>query len=158
MSVARAHTWATDTTFCHTLISNLLQAVKTLHQKSMNESVKKKILLAEDDDSMRRFVEVILQQAGFEVFAAEDGLAAMQIALETEIDALVADAIMPNLSGFDLCRMINGNPGDKKIPSIVLSGLERKSTDDSTENVADVFLMKDAKLKENLIAALAKLL
>ncbi|MEO8074082.1 MAG: response regulator [Acidobacteriota bacterium] len=65
---------------------------------------KKKILLAEDDDSMRRFVEVILQKANYDVIATKDGLAAMKAALENEIDAVVADAVMSNMTGYDLCR------------------------------------------------------
>lgn len=124
----------------------------------MLENGKKKILLAEDDDSMRRFIEIILTQAGFSVLTAQDGLEAMQIAFETEIDAVVADAIMPNLTGFDLCRMINSDSVKEKIPCIILSGLEKQKSEKSTEAIADVFLMKDTKLKQNLLAALKKLI
>ena len=42
-------------------------------------SPKTKILLAEDDASMRRFIEITLQRDGYEVVSAEDGLAAMKI-------------------------------------------------------------------------------
>ncbi len=112
---------------------------------------KKKVLLAEDDSSMRRFIEITLQKAGFEVLAAEDGLTAMQMALETKIDALVADAIMPNMSGYDLCRLLR----DQKIPCIILSGLEENGANDG---LADVFLTKDTNLKDELLAALEKLL
>ena len=112
---------------------------------------KKKVLLAEDDASMRRFIEVILQKADFEVLTAEDGLTAMQIALETEIDAVVADAIMPNMSGYDLCRMIRA----RKIPCIILSGLDENN---SESDLADVFLTKDTNLKEQLLTALQKIL
>lgn len=111
---------------------------------------KKKVLLAEDDSSMRRLIEITLQKAGFEVLAAEDGITAMQLALETEVDVLVADAIMPNMSGFDLCRMLRG----RKIPCIILSGL---ADNNGGDELADVFLTKDTNLKEELLAALDKL-
>lgn len=124
----------------------------------MIENQKKKILLAEDDDSMRRFVEVILQNADYEVLTAEDGLAAMEIGLKNEIDAVVADAIMPNLSGYDLCRMISANAAGKKIPCIILSGLANENPDDPNENLADAFLLKDTNLKQNLLATLENLL
>jgi CheY-like chemotaxis protein len=117
----------------------------------MTLSEKKKVLLAEDDSSMRRFIEIILQKAGFDVLTAEDGLIAMQIALEAEIDAIVADAIMPNMSGYDLCRMLR----TRKIPCIILSGLAENNSD---TDLADVFLTKDTNLKEQLLAALEKLL
>lgn len=112
---------------------------------------KKRILLAEDDSSMRRFIEITLQKAGFEVLAAEDGLAAMQIAMDSEIDAIVADAIMPNMSGYDLCRMLRG----RQIPCIILSGLAENN---ANGELADVFLMKDTNLKDELLSALEKLL
>ena len=121
----------------------------------MSKTAKKMILLAEDDDSMRRFVEIILKKAGYEVLTAEDGLAALPIALETEIDAVVADAIMPNLSGYDLCRMLRGNAEKKHLPLIILSGLAENNPDNK---LADAFLSKDTNLKENLIAALQNLL
>jgi CheY-like chemotaxis protein len=112
---------------------------------------KKKVLLAEDDASMRRFIEITLQKAGFEVLTAEDGLAAMQIALATEIDVIVADAIMPNMSGYDLCRMLR----ERQIPCIILSGLAENNAED---HLADVFLTKDTNLKDQLLATLEKLL
>ncbi len=124
----------------------------------MTEVEKKVILLAEDDDSMRRFVEVLLKKAGFKVITAEDGLIAMQFALETKVDAVVTDVIMPNLSGFDLCRMINGDPHKDRIPCILLSGLEQKSSESLSDEIADVYLAKDADLKTNLINSLNKLL
>lgn len=112
---------------------------------------KKRVLLAEDDASMRRLIEITLQKAGFDVLTAEDGLAAMQIALETEIDVIVADAIMPNMSGYDLCRMMRS----RRIPCIILSGLAENN---ANGDLADVFLTKDTNLKEELLSALEKLL
>ncbi len=123
----------------------------------MTASKKKKILLAEDDDSMRRFVEIILRQAGYEVLLAEDGLQAMQIALENKINAVVADAIMPHLSGYDLCRMLRGNVENKDIPFTILSGLAQENIGES-EYLADAYLAKNANLKENLISTLEKLI
>ncbi|HEY0427718.1 MAG TPA: response regulator [Pyrinomonadaceae bacterium] len=118
----------------------------------MTSPKKKKILLADDDASMRRFLEIVLQKANYEVIAAEDGLSAMQIALATEIDVVVADAIMPNLTGYDLCRMLRANPDKKEIPLVILSGLEQKNNDDC---LADVYLVKSANLKEELLETLA---
>lgn len=113
----------------------------------------KRILFAEDDDSMRRFVEVILRKENYEVLSAEDGLKAMKIALENDFDAVVADAVMPNMSGFDLCRMLRQNPDKKDIPMIILSGLEQNTGGENC--IADVYLLKDDNLKENLTKTLS---
>lgn len=124
----------------------------------MAEPTKKRVLLAEDDYSMRRFIEITLQQAGYEVLAAEDGLEATRIALENEIDVVIADAIMPNLSGYDLCRMLRANPEKSHIPLVILSGLEPAGPDKPAEHIADIFLTKGTDLKETLLSGLTSLL
>ena len=119
---------------------------------------KLKILLAEDDASMRRFLEVTLQKIGYETVLTEDGLAAMQIALAKKFDAVIADAVMPNLTGHDLCRMLRQNPDFKEIPLIILSGLEQEITKNAENDCADAYLVKSANLKEELSATLSRLI
>ncbi len=119
---------------------------------------KKKILLAEDDDSMRRFIEVILQKADYDVIATEDGLAAMKAAIENEIDAVVADAVMPNMTGYDLCRMLRQNPDKKNIPIIILSGLDQNETADKNSCLADAYLMKEENMTAEITKTLSNLL
>lgn len=121
-------------------------------------SLKTKILLAEDDAAMRRFLEITLQRDGYEVTSAEDGLAAMKIALSETFDAVIADAVMPNLTGHDLCRMLRQNSGYKTSPLIILSGLEHEILANAGQECADVYLVKGANLKEELATSLAKII
>lgn len=132
----------------------------TVKNSAKNERIcdKKKILLAEDDDSMRRFLEVTLQKAHYDVISTEDGLNAIKAALENEIDAVVADAVMPNMTGYDLCRMLRQNPDKKHIPLIILSGLNQNDSTDFKDCLADAYLMKGNNLNETLIKTLANLL
>lgn len=63
-----------------------------------------KILLAEDDDSMRSFLAAALKRAGHEVQDYEDGETALS-ALEREVfDLLLTDIVMPGLDGIELAR------------------------------------------------------
>lgn len=123
---------------------------------SMSEknSPKLKILLAEDDSAMRRFLEITLQRAGFEVKSAEDGLAAMQISLSEKFDAVITDAVMPNLSGHDLCRILRNDENFKDVPIIILSGLEQETANHGKPEGASLYLLKGAKLKDELIEKL----
>lgn len=127
-------------------------------QMSSKKSPKLKVLLAEDDASMRRFLEITLQRAGYEVTSAEDGLAAMKIALGEAFDAVVADALMPNLTGHDLCRILRNNPQFKTVPLIILSGLEQEISANVEQDCADAYMVKGAKLKEELTSRLTKLI
>ncbi len=126
----------------------------------MNEErfSKLKILLAEDDASMRRFLQITLQKSGYEIVLAEDGLAAMKIALSEKFDAVVTDAVMPNLTGHDLCRILRQNPDFVQIPLIILSGLEQEISANAENECADSYLVKSADLKEKLTENLSRLL
>jgi two-component system, chemotaxis family, sensor kinase CheA len=115
---------------------------------------KTKILLADDDKSFRRFVEIILQRANYQVLTADDGLSALQIAQENKVHAVIADAIMPNLTGFDLCRILRENPVYQNIPFIILSGYEN----DSENHLADAYLLKENNLTNSLLKTLSNLL
>lgn len=127
-------------------------------EKNLKKSSLKKILLAEDDASMRRFLEITLQRLNYEVLSAEDGLAAMKIAIENDIDGIVADAVMPNLTGYDLCRMLRQNDSKKNVPFIILSGFEKKDSDDADSFLADAYLTKDNDITEKLEETLSRFL
>ncbi len=124
--------------------------LSSLFKMKKEVSEKKKILLAEDDNSLRRYIEVVLQKAGYEVLTAEDGLSAMKIVLSNEIGAIVSDDLMPNLTGSELYRTLNQMPQKKEIPFILLSGKPY-----AEEKSAKYFLIKDDKLNEKLIETLS---
>lgn len=110
-------------------------------------------MLAEDDASVRRFLEVILRRAGYDVASAEEGASALQTALSEKFDACVFDAIMPNLSGYELCRIFKQHPDLKDIPLVILSGRESEECAE-----ADAYLIKTAHLQDELLLALSRLL
>lgn len=118
---------------------------------------KKKILLVEDDDAMRRFLEIVLQRADYDVVTAEDGLAAMEVAFDTSIAAVVSDAVMPHLTGHDLCRILRQKSEMKNVPIIILSGLEQKDSENSEDFLADAYLLKSSNISEELVSKLSEL-
>ncbi|HKO60037.1 MAG TPA: response regulator [Pyrinomonadaceae bacterium] len=115
-----------------------------------------RVLLAEDDRALRRFLEVVLQRAGYEVIPAADGLEAMKIALSSNIDIVVTDAMMPNLSGHEFCRFLRNSQTLSHLPVILLSALERKETNQDSAHV-DAFLAKPVS-GEGLIECIESLL
>lgn len=106
------------------------------------------ILLAEDDRSARRFLEVILQRAGFQVITAADGLEAMKLALSSEVDLVIADSIMPHLSGQELCRLLRSNPKVARLPIVLLTALDNKDAVKLDDNQFDAFLYKPVTAEE----------
>jgi CheY-like chemotaxis protein len=112
------------------------------------------VLLAEDDRALRRYLEVVLHRAGYEVLPAADGLEAMKALLSNHVDAVVTDAIMPHLSGHELCRFLREHPQLKEIPVVLLSGADSSARPE--EAGADLYLLKPVPA-DVLAASLARL-
>ena len=115
-----------------------------------------RVLLAEDDRALRRFLEVVLERAGYKVIPVADGLEAMKVALSMPIDIVVTDAMMPNLSGHEFCRFLRNSQTLSHLPVILLSALEQKEGNQNVEQV-DAFLSKPVSA-ESLIECIEKLL
>lgn len=116
-----------------------------------------RVLLVEDDRSLRRYLEILLVRGGYKVMTAADGLEAMKVLLSnSEIDIVITDAIMPNLSGNELCRFLKNTPQLSHLPVVLLSALDQKQTACET-NVIDAFLVKPVA-NELLLSCLDDLL
>ena len=87
-----------------------------------------RILLVEDDRSLRRYLEVVLRREGYEVIVAVDGLEAMRVTLTEPVDVVVTDAIMPNLNGHELIRFLRNTPQLADMPIVLLSALATKDS------------------------------
>jgi two-component system cell cycle response regulator CpdR len=74
-----------------------------------------KILLAEDDNDMRRFLVKALQGAGFEVTDYDNGLAAYRRLREEPFQLLLTDIVMPEMDGIELARRASELDPDMKI-------------------------------------------
>ena len=64
------------------------------------------ILIAEDDESMRRVLTRALSEAGHRVRAVGDGLEAAERLAEDDFDLLLADVVMPGMDGIELARLV----------------------------------------------------
>jgi twitching motility two-component system response regulator PilH len=130
-------------------------AQAVLHEPAL---VRASVLLAEDDRSLRRYLEIVLRRAGYEVVTAGDGLEAMKAALSGTFDAVVTDAVMPHLSGPELCRFLRTHPKLKRLPVVLLSGVDnRAASTQETSARADAYLSKPVR-PEELTDCLARLL
>ena len=114
-----------------------------------------RVLLAEDDRALRRYLEIVLQRAGYKVVAAADGLEAMKFLLNTAVDIVITDAMMPNLSGYELCRFIRSSKHLSQLPIVLLSALDQKDAVPEAEQI-DAFLSKPIS-PETLLDRIAEL-
>ena len=82
----------------------------------------KRILLVDDDSSLRRVLEYHLQDAGYEVLAASDGGAAFDLFTETEVDLVITDVMMPEIDGVELLRRIKAMSPETAVVVITAYG------------------------------------
>ena len=85
-----------------------------------------KILIVDDNDDLRNFMHTTLG-GEFETLMAEDGITAWEL-IEKEIpDLIVSDIMMPNMDGFELCRLVKSTYETSHIPVILLTALSEKT-------------------------------
>jgi CheY-like chemotaxis protein len=137
--------------------SNSTKSGTAENRESVNSSAMKRVLLVEDDRSVRRYLEVTLQRSGYEVITAGDGLEAMKLALSSAVDVVVTDAVMPNMTGQELARFFRSHAKLSKLPIVLLTGQENRETAAASKDLIDAFLYKPVKV-DVLKSCLAKLL
>ena len=107
----------------------------------------RRILLAEDDDSMRRFLHTALAKAGYEVAAAANGVDAYRRLREEPFTLLLTDIVMPEMDGIELARRASEIDPELKIMFITGFAAVTLNTDDRAPKDAKV-LSKPFHLKD----------
>ncbi|MDQ3373634.1 MAG: sigma-54 dependent transcriptional regulator [Acidobacteriota bacterium] len=92
----------------------------------MKSEITKTILLADDDDNLRRVLEFQLSEAGYKISAAADGAEAFEIFTNNDFDCIITDLRMPKLSGLELLEKIK--IGNAEIPVIVITAFGEVET------------------------------
>ena len=80
------------------------------------------ILIADDSRTVVHALKLILERAGYEVFAAGDGAQAVDRARTHQPDLILMDIVMPVMNGFEAMRALKDIPGTAAIPVICISG------------------------------------
>ena len=73
----------------------------------MTDTYQPRILLAEDDDAMRTYLERALEKAGYEVDSVDRGTAALPLLEQRRYDLLLSDIVMPEMDGIELAQRCN---------------------------------------------------
>jgi CheY-like chemotaxis protein len=117
------------------------------------------VLIVEDDPGGRQLFVGWLQQAGFRVIQAHNGLQALERAVESGPDVVVTDLNIPGIDGFELTRRLRRDPRTSVVPVVALTGYPPFAADPTRAHRAgcDVVLAKPCSA-EDLEAAIRKLI
>jgi CheY-like chemotaxis protein len=102
-----------------------------------------KILLVEDDKSLREIYGVRLQAEGYTIISAGDGEEALAVAIKERPDLIVSDVMMPKISGFDMLDILRSTTETKDIKVIMMTALSSEDQRARGEALgADRYLVK----------------
>jgi two-component system, OmpR family, response regulator len=114
-----------------------------------------KILLVDDEPNILQFLELGLQNEGFEVTCANDGPAAINLMKQFQPHVVILDVMMPGMDGFEVCRML------KKMENVAIIMLTaRDEVDDRVKGLtigADDYMVKPFSFEELLARIYARI-
>ena len=118
-----------------------------------------KIMLVEDDKSLREIYSIRLVAEGYNIVSAGDGEEALALAVQEKPELIIADVMMPKISGFDMLDILRSQPETNKIKVIMMTAL---SSDDQRQRGealgAERYLVKSQVGIEDVIATVHEVL
>ena len=83
-----------------------------------------RILVVEDQDSIRRMIEALVGARGHKVTAVSTGTKAIDVASTDPPDMVLLDLMIPGHDGFEVCRRLRSDPSTRHVPVLVISALD----------------------------------
>ncbi|MCK5211821.1 response regulator [Candidatus Parcubacteria bacterium] len=110
----------------------------------------KKILVVEDVSFLQNAIKMVLEDAGYDVLTASDGLAGLNAATTKKPDLILLDIMMPKMDGMTMLKKLRQHPAGKRVPVIILTNLssEEKLIEANKEGVTDYFIKSDWEIEE----------
>ena len=138
----------------------MLQAIFDQPPTLAQSSTKKRLLLVDDDEELRRAVGLRFESSGFQVISAADGLEALRKGRDEHPDLIILDLMLPQLNGYEVCRLLKFDQKFHHIPIILCTARSRQEDKAMGEAVgADAYVTKPfdgqaliAKVQELLAA------
>ncbi len=119
---------------------------------------RKKILVVDDEDDIRKIVSKYLQVAGYDVVGAVNGQNAVELAFKEKPDLIITDVMMPVMDGIEATKVLRSKVETAVIPIIMLTAKQDKESELTGLNVgADDYITKPFD-KEKLLARVSMLL
>lgn len=109
--------------------------------------MKSRILVVDDEESIREFLEIMLKKEGYEVTTADDGLRAKDILSKKSFDMVISDMQMPNMTGIELLKHVKESYPDLVFMMITAFGTTETAVDAMKMGAYD-YVTKPFKIDE----------
>ncbi|MEI1279828.1 response regulator [Leptospira venezuelensis] len=107
------------------------------------------ILVVDDSYQNRKLISAQLENGSRQIYTASNGIEALEILENTEVDLIISDILMPQMDGYQFCSQVRQNEKFKHIPIIIYTATYTSDSDEklSFDLGADAFLKKPAGIK-----------
>jgi DNA-binding response OmpR family regulator len=86
--------------------------------------VKPRVLVVDDESDFIQLLKYNLENQGFDILTATDGVQALNVARRELPDVVLIDLMLPDIDGFSVCEILRSQPSTSKVPIIVVSALD----------------------------------
>jgi CheY-like chemotaxis protein len=118
-----------------------------------------KLMLVEDDNNLREIYEARLRAEGYTIVSAKDGEEALVLAKAEKPDLIIADIMMPKISGFEMLDILRNTDGLKEVKVIMLTALGQNDDQQRANQLgADRYLVKSQVTLEDIVKVTHELL
>lgn len=118
-----------------------------------------KIMLVEDDNSLREIYQARLLAEGYDIVAAKDGEEALALVGQEKPDLIILDVMMPKISGFDTLDIIRSTAATKAIKVVMMTALSQAEDKARAEKLgADRYLVKSQVTLEDIVKTVKEVL
>lgn len=118
-----------------------------------------KILLVEDDNNLREIYGARLEAEGYEIVSAGDGEEALAVTIREKPDLIIADIMMPKISGYDMLDIIRATPEIKDVKVIVMTALSQEEDRQRSEQLgAYKHVVKSQATLDDIVAMVREIL
>lgn len=119
----------------------------------------RKILIVDDNKTVRTLLGLNLRKANYEVIEADNGLDGLSVANAEKPDLVISDILMPQMDGFEFCKRVRETSEIPMVPFIFLTSIDQVATEvRGFRTGADDYLIKSNIKKEDLLAKVDALL
>ncbi len=109
--------------------------------------MKSRILVVDDEESIREFLEIMLKKEGYEVTLAEDGARAKEMMTKRTFDMVISDLQMPNMNGLELLKFVKDTAPDTVFMMITAFGTTETAVEAMKVGAYD-YITKPFKIDE----------
>jgi CheY-like chemotaxis protein len=118
---------------------------------TMNTSVSPRILIVDDDSDIVELLSSMIKQEGYEPLCAYGGKEAIDKTMNDHPDGLILDLMMPDVTGFDVIRVLKENPETVDIPIVVCTAKDLSFEERELLNRHVSYVMQKGDLSKELL-------